>query len=119
LGLLAFSELWSAAATALDRFTPSWERTLGWFLLLLPFELFIAAVLLFRRSSSWFGLSLLLLNILLYAGFMVIDMFAQTAAPVGRGDWISLGVWAIFLAIVLLAAYLMAAGRKAPQEESN
>jgi hypothetical protein len=110
VGLCAFSELYSAAAIALDRFAPSWERLLGWFLFLLPIELIVALILLFIRKYGRLGFNLTALNILLYAGFLVVDLFAGNATHVDKNDWLMMGLWAVFFAGVLFSARFILAG---------
>jgi hypothetical protein len=112
LGLCAFAELYSAGETALDRFAPSWERVLGWFLFLLPIELIAALILLFNRKNGRLGFNLTALNLVLYAGFMVVDVFAGHAYPIVRADWLMMGLWAIFFALVLFSAWLIRVGSR-------
>jgi hypothetical protein len=113
LGLCAFAEIYSAGATALDRFAPSWERVLGWLLFLLPIELIAALILLFSDKKARLGFNLMILNVLMYAGFMVVDVFAgDEATPIDRSDWLMMGLWAIFFASVLFAARLIPAGSR-------
>jgi len=112
LVLCAFAELYSAAATALDSHAASWERVLGWFLFFLPIELIVALVLLFSNEKARLGFNLTILNLLLYAGFMVADLFAGNAYPVVRSDWFMMGLWAIFFALVLFSAWLIRMGSR-------
>jgi uncharacterized membrane protein len=116
LSLCAFSELYSAAATALDRFAPPWERALGWFLFILPIELVVALILLFLPRNGRLGFNLTALNLLLYTGFMVVDVFAGHSTPVDKRDWLSMGLWAIFFAVVLSSARFMMAGSRRPEK---
>jgi len=111
MSLCAFAELYSAAATALDRFTPSWERLLGWFLFLLPIELIAAWFLLFSQKNGRLGFNLTALNLLLYAGFMVVDVFVGRF-PVDKGDWLFMGLWTIFFLAVLFSARLILTGSR-------
>jgi hypothetical protein len=101
LCLCAFAELYSAGATALDRFAPSWERAIGWLLFLLPIELIAALIL------------------LLYAGFMVVDVFAGSATPFDGTDWLMIGLWAIFFAVVSFSARLILAGSRRIEEPAT
>src|ERR1039457_4240418 len=109
--LCAFSELYSAAATALDRFAPSWERGIGWFLFLLPIELIAALILLYRHKYGKLGFNITFLNILMYECFMVIDVFAGRF-PVDKGDWLFMGLYAIFFATVLFSSRLIMVGSR-------
>jgi len=108
----AFSELYSAAGTAFDRFALSWERGIGWFLFLLPIELIAALILLFTHKYGKLGFNLTALNLLLYAGFMVLEIFAGKATPVDSADWLMMGLWGIFFVVVLFSARLIMAGSR-------
>ena len=68
--LLAASEAYSAAATALDHSSsfPDWESKLGWFLFILPCELLTALFLLLGERAR-IGFWLTFANVLVYAGF--------------------------------------------------
>jgi hypothetical protein len=112
LSLCAFAELYSAGATALDRFAPSWERVLGWFLFLLPIELIAALILLFSNKKARLGFNLTILNLLLYAGFMVVDVFAGHGGHNDKSDWLMMGLWAVFFSVVLFSARLILAGSR-------
>jgi hypothetical protein len=109
--LCAFSELYSAAATALDPRALYWERALGWFLFLLPIELIAALILLFSHKYGKLGFNLTILNLLLYEGFLIVEVFAGRF-PVDKGDWLFLGLWTIFFATVLFSARLILAGSR-------
>jgi hypothetical protein len=85
---------------------------LGWFLFLLPIELIAALILLFSNKKSRLGFNLTILNLLLYAGFMVVDVFTGNAGRVDKSDWLSTGLWATFFAAVLFSARLIAAGSR-------
>ena len=97
LTLLLLSEIYTAAATALDdshRF-PSWEAKLGWWLLILPCVLVAGLVLLIRSARENLGFSLVGLSVLLY----LADLFLENAlAPehMDRGGWIDTGIWVVF-----------------------
>ena len=115
LGLFTLFELFSAAGTALSHFASSWERVLGWFLFLLPIELVAATVLLFSRTRARLGYYLVLLNLLLYAGFFVGEMSASRGGFTSRANWLVLGIWIIFFAAALLSARFMIAGAESSQ----
>jgi hypothetical protein len=119
LCLCAFAELYSAGATALDRFAPSWERAIGWLLFLLPIELIAALILLFNHKNGRLGFNLTTLNLLLYAGFMVVDVFAGSATPFDGTDWLMIGLWAIFFAVVSFSARLILAGSRRIEEPAT
>jgi uncharacterized membrane protein len=110
LWLLAFalSEGYSAAATALDHSTkfPSWERRLGWFLLVLPCELLIALILLIRRNRAGLGFRLVALNLIVYAAFMCLDVALVHESLDGTMFAVA-GLWAIFFALAVGAARLL------------
>ena len=107
LGIFVFSEYSAAAGTALDRLAPFWERALGWFLLLLPLELVAAATLLFLRGRARLGYRLVVVNLLLYAGFVVVEMSAHHDAAAGKTVWLILGTWAFLFAAAWLSARFM------------
>jgi len=67
-------EVYSAAATALDRNPafPSWEPILGWFLFVLPSMLF-ASFFLLRGRHPRLGFYLVVGNLGLYASFMILS----------------------------------------------
>lgn len=109
--LCAISELYSAAATALDRFAPFWEEGIGWFLFLLPIELITALVLLFSHKYGKLGFNLTILNLLLYEGFLIAEVFAGRF-PFDKRDWLLMGLWTVFFATVLYSARLIQAGSR-------
>jgi hypothetical protein len=109
--LCAFSELYSAAATSFDRYVPSWERGIGWFLFLLPIELLAALILLYSHKYEKLGFRLTLLNLLLYEGFMFEQVF-DGRFPVEKGDWLFMGLYTIFFATVLFSARLIPVGSR-------
>lgn len=109
--LCAFSELYSAAGTAFDRYLPSWEKGIGWFMLLLPIELIAALILLCSHKYGKLGFSLTFLNLLLYEGFMFVQVF-DGRYPVDKRDWLAIGVWTVFFAVVLISARLIQIGSR-------
>jgi len=110
--LCAFAELYSAGATALDRFAPSWERPIGWFLFLLPIELIAGLILLFNREHGRLGFNLTRLNLLLYSGFLIVEVFAENPIPADWKDWLAMGLWAFFFAAVLISARFILVGSR-------
>jgi hypothetical protein len=113
LGLFFLSEFFSAAGTALDRRAPAWARSLGWLLFLLAAELVAAAAMLFIPRWARLGYRLVLLNLALFAGCFVAGMFFHRAAPLRRADWLTLGIWVVYLAAAALSARFMVAGSQA------
>ena len=107
MGLCAFAEIYSAAATALDSHAPFWERVVGWFLFLLPIEIIVALILLFSNEKSTLGFNLTILNVLLYAGFMAVDVFTGNEGRIDRSDLLAVGIWACFFTAVLFSARLI------------
>ena len=106
LCLIAFilSEAYSAAAIALDQFAPSWERTVGWFLLILPTALTLGLVLLLYANLRRTGFYLATSSLFLYAVLICAEAYR---GPAERGDWIFGGFWLAFCAIGILAAKLL------------
>jgi uncharacterized membrane protein len=80
-------------------------------LFLLPIELIVALILLFKHKNGRLGFKLTALNLLLYAGFIVVDLFAGHF-PVDKGDWLFMGLWAIFFATVLFSTRFFQAGSR-------
>jgi cytochrome bd-type quinol oxidase subunit 2 len=112
LGYLLFFvlfEVYSAAATALDRSSefPTWEHFLGWALFILPCALVVSIVLLHGRHPK-LGFALLVGNLCLYASFMVFESVIYDGAPASRqAVWEVGGIWAVlFLAAILAARFL-------------
>ena len=89
LYLLIFGmfEAYSAAATALDRNTafPIWEPHLGWGLFVLPCVL-IASLFLLHGRRSGLGFSLLVLNLCLYAGFLIFESIVYRGQPASNQE---------------------------------
>jgi hypothetical protein len=108
--LFALFEIYSAAATALDhsgRF-PAWESNLGWCLFLLPCELVIALALLMYSSRARLGFSLLLLNLSMYAGFMILEsVLVHDLSSDRRAIWIVFGIWASLFTIAFGAGWVL------------
>jgi hypothetical protein len=99
-------EAYSAAATALDRHPafPIWERHLGWGLFVLPCVL-IASLCLLHGRRSGLGLSLVILNLCLYAGFMIFESMVYRGHPASRqAVWEVGGIWATLFVAALLAS---------------
>jgi hypothetical protein len=102
-------EVYSAAATALDRNPafPTWEPLLGRALFVLPCALLASLFLLHGRHSK---LAFLLVagNLCLYASFMVFESVAYHGIRASRqAVWEVGGIWAaLFIAAVLAARFL-------------
>lgn len=88
------------------------ERMLGWFLFLLPIELIAALFLLFSRKYGRLGFNLTILNLLLYEGFFVVDVFVGKAIPIDKSDWLMMGLWTVFFAAVLVSARFILVGSR-------
>jgi hypothetical protein len=119
VGLFVLSELYSALATALDHSAPAWERMLAWLLFLLPLELIAAMVLLFNRERARLGYRLVVLNLLLYAGFFAVEMWVYHDAPARGTDWLILGIWVFFFSGVWLSARFMVVGSGSSRSSSD
>jgi hypothetical protein len=112
--LAVLSEAYSVAAIALDRFAPTWYRTLGWVLFLLPCALAVGLFLLYAdRGRAGFYLSATSLS--MYALLVCMDAYQ---GPAERGDWIFVGVWVTFCAIGIVAAKSLV-NRPARLDEMN
>jgi hypothetical protein len=111
LYLLVFGvfETYSAGATALDKHTglPAWESYVGWALFALPCVLVASIFLLYRRRSS-LGFSLLLLNLSLYAAFIVFDFFAGKVVWDKAMGYVT-AIWVALFLVALLAAVCLKA----------
>jgi hypothetical protein len=107
--LFGMFEAYSAAATALDRYhaITSWEPHLGWALFVLPIIL-IASLFLLHGRRSRFGFLLVVINLCLYAGFIIFESVAYDGQPASKQTvWEIGGVWsALFLAALLAAHFL-------------
>ena len=86
-------------------------RGIGWFLFLLPIELITALVLLFSHKYGKLGFNLTILNLLLYEGFLIAEVFAGRF-PFDKRDWLLMGLWTVFFATVLYSARLIQAGSR-------
>jgi exosortase/archaeosortase len=102
-------EVYSAAATALDRSPafPTWEPFLGWALFGLPCAL-LASLFLPDGRHSKLGFSLVAGNLCLYASFIVFESVAYHGTPASRqAVWEVGGIWAaLFITAVLAARFL-------------
>jgi len=109
LFIFVLFEVYSAAATALDRNPafPNWEPLLGWALFVLPCVLLASLFLLHGRRSK-LGFLLASGNLCLYACFMVFDSVVYRGTPASRrAVWEVGGMWvALFIAAVLAARFL-------------
>jgi hypothetical protein len=96
--ILMLFELYSAAATALDRNPrfPNWEHLLGWAIFVLPGVL-LASLFLLHGSRPKLGFSLIIGNLCLYAGFITFESVAYGGTPVSpSGLWEVGGIWGRF-----------------------
>ncbi len=100
--LALLCEGYSAVAIALDRFAPSWYRTLGWFLLTVPCAL-AGGVFLLYANRRRLGFYLSAASLLLYAALICVDAYLGNAE---RG-WIFEGIWLAFCALGIVAAKLL------------
>ena len=98
--LALLCEGYSVVAIALDQFAPSWYRTLGWFLLVLPCALLIG-LLLFYANRRRLGFYLSAASLSLYAALICLDAYQGHAE---RGGWIFEGIWLAFCALGIAAA---------------
>jgi hypothetical protein len=96
-----------------------WERIFGWILFLLTAELIAAMVLLFNRQWARRGYYLVVLNLLLYAGFLFAEMRAHPDPRTHRTDWLVLGIWGLFFAAAMLAARFMVTGQATSSKSSD
>jgi hypothetical protein len=107
--ILGMFEAYSAAATALDRNRafPIWEPHLGWGLFVLPCVL-IASLFLLHGRRSGLGFSLVILNLCLYAGFLIFESIVHRGQPASNhAVWEVGGFWAaLFVGAVLPALCL-------------
>jgi cell division protein FtsW (lipid II flippase) len=107
--LLGTFEAYSAAATALDRrhALTSWEPHLGWALFVLPIIL-IASLFLLHGRRSRFGFWLVVMNVCLYAGFLIFESVAYDGQPVSKqAVWEVGGVYLALFLVALLAAHFL------------
>jgi hypothetical protein len=107
--LIGAFEVYSAAATALDRSSafPSWEPRMGWALFALPCVL-IASLFLLHGRHSRFGYALVLTNLCLYAGFMIFEWLAYKGYPASKeAAWQVGGFYCgLYFAALLAARHL-------------
>ena len=98
--LAILSEGYTVLAIALDRFLPSWYRSVGWFLLVLPCALSVGLLLLYANRRR-LGFYLSAASLSLYAALVCLDAHQ---APAERGDWVFEGIWLAFCALGVGAA---------------
>ena len=107
--IFAWFEAFSAIGTALDKNPsfPSWEHLIGWALLVLPSTLLASLFLLHWRRPR-LGFLVIVVNLCLYASFMIFESVAFDETPVSpRAIWELSGIWAVlFLTAVLAARFL-------------
>ena len=95
-----FCEAYSVLAIDLDQFVPSWYRTLGWFLLVLPAAL-AAGLLLLWGDRRRLGFYLCATSLSSYAALVLLD---SHRGPLQAGDWIFECIWVAFCGLGILAA---------------
>lgn len=107
LVLFAFSETYSALATAFDnsRRFPAWEAKLGWGMFILPTLLMIGLVLLLFGKRLTLGFSLVSSSLLLYMGFLFLEL--ALGPKIEQMDWVFAGFWAVLCALAIAAAWLL------------
>ena len=107
----ALSEAYSALAAALDtsaRF-PSWERPLGWALVVLPATL-LASLYLLHGKRRRLGFSIVIGNLCLYASFLIFELSQVNAPSVSaRSLWEVGGIWVVLFLVAALAARFLEA----------
>ena len=106
--LLIFTlfEVYSAMATALDGSShfPRWERPLGWALVVLPATLLASLFLLHGRRPK-LGFSIIIVNLCLYASFMIFESVAFAGAPVShQAEWEVGVIWVVLFLVAIWAA---------------
>ena len=107
--LLVACEIYSAAATALDEpfRLPVWEAKFGWFLFVLTLELIVGIFFLTKHAEkARLGFWLVVLNALMYAGFMCLDGDRVHTAWNGAELGV-IGGWILFLLIAIEAAHIL------------
>ena len=106
--VFAIFETYSALATALDnsRRFPAWEAKLGWGLFVLPSLLMIGLVLLLFGNRSTLGFSLVESSLLLYMGFLFLEIALIGKNPIKRTGSV-IGIWVTLCAIATSAAWLL------------
>lgn len=108
LVLLVLSEVYSAAATALDhsgRF-PAWEAQLGWSLFVLPCLLLFGLILLLSSRPRRIGFYLIGLSVVLYTGFLFLEDFLARKQAI-RMDWTMNGIWLTLCALAIRAGWIL------------
>jgi len=105
--LLAFSETYSALATAFDksRRFPAWEAKLGWGMFVLPSFLIVGLVLLVVGKRLTLGFYLVALSLLLYLGFLFLDL--ALGPRIEHLDWVFAGIWTGLFALATAAAWFL------------
>ena len=103
--LFAFSETYSALATAFDnsRRFPAWEAKLGWGMFALPSLLMVGLVLLLLGKRLTLGFSLVASSLLLYMGFL----FLALGPKIEQMDWVFAGIWTGLCALATAEAWLL------------
>jgi hypothetical protein len=105
--VFAIFETYTALGTALDnsRRFPAWQAKLGWGLLVLPSLLMTGLVLLFSGKRSRLGFSLVASSLLLYMGFLFLEL--ALVGRIERTDWVVVGIWVTLCATATAAAWFL------------
>lgn len=105
--LFAFSETYSALATAFDnsRRFPAWEAKLGWGMFVLPSLLMVGLVLLLPGKRLTLGLFLVATSLLLYLGFLFLEL--ALAPRIEQMDWVFAGIWTGLCVLAVGAAWFL------------
>ena len=105
--LFAFSEAYSALATAFDnsRRFPAWEATLGWGMFVLPALLMVGLVFLLLGKRLTLGFSLAATSLLLYLSFMFLEL--ALVPRIEHTDLVFAGIWTGLCALATMAAWLL------------
>ena len=105
--LFAFSETYSALATAFDnsRRFPAWEAKLGWGMFALPSLLMVGLVLLLLGKRLTLGFSLVASSLLLYMGFLFLEL--ALGPKIEQMDWVFAVIWTGLCALATAAAWLL------------
>jgi hypothetical protein len=104
--LFVLSEIYSAAATALDKspYYPPWEPQLGRGLFLLPCLLVAGMFLLLSDRDRTVGISLSFASLGLYGAFFVFESFAFRGEPNPKVIWVD-WLWAVLFLPAFLAVF--------------
>jgi hypothetical protein len=118
LALYAFSEIYTALATAVDnsrRFS-AWEAKLGWGMFVLPSLLIIGLAVLLSGKRLTLGFWLVASSVLLYMGFLLLEL--ALVAKLEHRDWVAAGLWTGLSALATAEAWLLRRRSARPLSES-